>query len=178
MADEADDYFEFGLGYLKTGFFSDARAAFAESLVRAPGEAVPTAFTALACAGEGRDSRSCAYLLRLAYRRLPEKQTLKIDLDRHLRSARDRERIEARFRARLKDAKGAQRIDNLTVLAFFEVHGSGSTPGKSKALAALLKARPDDVYAIALQAPAKKPAKKKAPEKKKTPEKKKPNAES
>ncbi|MEM8884256.1 MAG: hypothetical protein AAGD14_09320 [Planctomycetota bacterium] len=147
-ADEADEYFEIGLGYLKTGFYAEARAAFSESLVRAPGQAVPTAFAGIACAGEGRDSRTCAYLLRLAYQRLPAKRSLRLDLNKQLRSARDLERIAARFRQRLKDARGAARVDNLTVLAFLEVQDG--TPGGSKALAELQKLRPNDAYAKAL----------------------------
>lgn len=147
-AAEADEYFEAGLGYLKTAFYREARAAFAESLVRAPGQAVPTAFAAVACAGEGRDSASCAYLLRLAYRRLPEKTAFRIDLDQRLRSARDRLSIERRFEKRLKSAKGKDRIDNLLVLAFFQIHDG--TPETSPALDALLKRKPDDAVARAL----------------------------
>jgi len=148
QADEADEFFELGLDYLRTAFYRDARAAFAECLVRAPGEAVPTAFTAVACAGEGRDSRSCALLFRLAYRRLPARTALAINLDVRLRSAGDRQRIERRFRKRLEGAKGQSRLDNLTVLAFFETHDG--SPETSPAVDALLAARPDDPYALAL----------------------------
>lgn len=163
-AEEADEFFEVGLGYLKTAFYKDARAAFAESLVRAPGEAVPTAFAAIACAGEGRDSRSCAYLFRLAYRRLPKKTGLRIDLNVRLRSSRDLARLEARFAERLKGARGQNRLDNLTVLAFLQVHDG--SPESSTALATLLKAQPDDPYAVALKklsSPRKKAPKKKKP---------------
>jgi hypothetical protein len=147
-ADEADDFFEVGLAYLRTAFYRDARAAFAECLVRAPGEPVPTAFAAVACAGEGRDSRSCAQLFRLAYRRLPARTALTMDLGARLRSAEDRERIERRFRQRLASARGQSRLDQLTVLAFFEMHDG--SPETSPALDALLEARPDDPYARAL----------------------------
>ena len=78
--DEAEAYFEAGLGYLKTAFYADARAAFAESLVRAPGQPVPIAFLGVACAGEKRAPATCARLLRLAYERLPAKRTLQVDL--------------------------------------------------------------------------------------------------
>lgn len=161
-ADEADDYFEVGLRYLRTGFYRDARAAFSESLVRAPNEAVPTAFTALACAAEGRDSRSCAYLIRLAYRRLPSKQRFQIQLDRVLATAANRIRIEKRFAKRLAESRGAGRIDNLTVLAFLQTHDG--SPETSTAWTALKKERPNDAFVKALQKARtpkpKKPAKK------------------
>ena len=117
--------------------------------MRAPGEAVPTAFAGVASAGEGRDSRSCAHLFRLAYRRLPKKTGLRMDLNKRLRGARDRARIEKRFAARLRNARGQNRIDNLTVLAFLQVHDGSPKP--STALAALLKAQPSDPYALALK---------------------------
>ena len=88
-ADEADEFFELGLSYLRTAFYADARAAFAESLVRAPGQAVPTAFAGIGVAAEGRDSRSCAYLLRLAYERMPARRNLRLDLRNVMRSERD-----------------------------------------------------------------------------------------
>ena len=162
--DESDDYFELGLSYLKTAFYSDARAAFSESLVRAPGQAVPTAFAGIAVAAEGRDSRSCAYLLRLAYERLPARRNLRLDLRQLMRSDGDLRLVEQRFHRRMKDkqgrgSRGRGRIDNLTVLAFLQVQDG--SPESSPALDRLLKERPDDSFALALKklrpAPKKKP---------------------
>ena len=101
--------------------------------------------------------------LRLAFRRLPKKTGFRMDLNKRLRSARDRTRIESRFAQRLKGARGQNRIDNLTVLAFFQIQDG--SPGSSTALVALLKARPDDPYALALKKlqPKKKPPAKKKP---------------
>ena len=158
-ADEADDFFEVGLGYLKSGFYREARAAFAESLVRAPGEAVPTAFTALACAAEGRDTRSCAYLVRLAYKRLPAKRNFQVDWNKVLGGKSNRARIEKAFQVRLKDTKGSARIDTLVVLAFLQIHDGPKA--KSPALAMLRKEKPDDALVVALTPP--KAKKKKAP---------------
>jgi hypothetical protein len=164
MADEADDFFEVGLRYLKTGFYPEARAAFSESLVRAPNEAVPTAFTALACAAEGRDSRSCALLVRLAYRRLPAHQKFQLRLDRILGNKSKLDRIEQRFAKRLAGARGAGRIDNLTVLAFLQMHDE--TPKTSAALKQLQKERPGDSFlksVAKIHAPAKPAVPKKGP---------------
>ena len=168
VGDESDDYFELGLSYLKTAFYADARAAFSESLVRAPGQAVPTAFAGIAVAAEGRDSRSCAYLLRLAYERLPARRNLRLDLRKLMRSDGDLQLVEQRFQRRLNDKKGRGsrgrgRIDNLTVLAFLQVQDG--SPESSPALDRLLKERPDDSFALALKklrpAPKKKPPEKK-----------------
>jgi hypothetical protein len=148
-ADEADDFFEVGLKYLRTGFYREARAAFSESLVRAPSEAVPTAFTALACAAEGRDSRSCAHLVRLAYRRLPAKRHFRIHLSRMLASEADRVRIERRFTKRLAESRGSNRIDNLTVLIFLQIHDG--SPDTSSALETLKKERPHDEFLKSLK---------------------------
>ena len=145
-ADEADDFFELGLSYLKTAFYSEARAAFAESLVRAPGQAVPTAFAGVASAAEGRDSRSCAYLLRLAQQRLPARRALRIDLRRVFRSAEDLRRTQARFQQRYARKRGRTR-DNLTILAFFQTQDG--SPETSPALDALLKQYHDDPFGLA-----------------------------
>jgi len=169
VGDESDDYFELGLSYLKTAFYADARAAFSESLVRAPGQAVPTAFAGIAVAAEGRDSRSCAYLLRLAYERLPARRNLRLDLRKLMRSDGDLRLVEQRFNRRLNDKKGRGSrgrglIDNLTVLAFLQVQDG--SPESSPALDRLLKERPDDSFALALKK-LRPPPKKKPPEKKK-----------
>jgi len=162
-ADEADDYFELGLGYLKTAFYADSRAAFAESLVRAPGQAVPTAFAAIASAAEGRDSRSCAYLLRLSHQRLPARRTMRIDLRELFRSAEDLRRVEARFQLRHDRGRGRTR-DNLTILAFLQTQDG--SPATSSALDALLKRYPDDAFGQSLlKLRPKPPAPKKGPSK-------------
>jgi len=163
-ADEADDFFELGLRYLETAFYSEARSAFSESLVRAPGEAVPTTFAGIACAAEGRDSRSCAYLMRLGYQRLPARRTMRLDLNKVFRSAEDLRRLEARFRQRLARKRGRTR-DNLTVLAFLQAQDG--SPASSPAVDALLKADPNDAFALALKQLRPKP--KKATPKKKGP---------
>ncbi|MHC4956551.1 MAG: hypothetical protein ACYTGZ_22150 [Planctomycetota bacterium] len=173
IGDEADEFFELGLGYLKTAFYPEARAAFSESLVRAPGQAVPTALSAVACTAEGRDSRSCAYLLRLAYQRLPARKTFRLDLRTVFRSAEDLRRVEARIAKRLTGTKrtggtgGSRRRDNLTILAFLQAQDG--TPATSPALDLLLKERPGDTFALALkklravkQEPKPKPKKPKA----------------
>jgi len=161
-ADEADDFFELGLRYLNTAFYREARSAFSESLVRAPGEAVPTTFAGIACAAEGRDSRSCAYLLRLGYQRLPARRTMRIDLNKVLRSAEDLRRLEARFQQRVERKRGRTR-DNLTVLAFLQAQDG--SPASSPAVDALLKADPNDAFALALKKLRPKP--KQAPPKEK-----------
>ena len=169
-ADEADEFFELGLSYLRTAFYADARAAFAESLVRAPGQAVPTAFAGIAVAAEGRDSRSSAYLLRLAYERMPARRDLRLDLRKVMRSERDLRLIEKRFTRRMNDKKGRGSrgrglIDNLTVLAFLQVQDG--SPATSPALDQLLKARPDDSFALALKKLRAPPPKKEKPKKEK-----------
>ena len=86
-APDADAYFDIGLQYLRKGFYRPARNAFAESLVRAPGQPVPLVFYAVAAAAEGHSARSCARLLRTAYDRLPAGKGLALDLRRRLPSA-------------------------------------------------------------------------------------------
>jgi len=170
-ADEADEFFELGLSYLKTAFYAEARSAFAESLVRAPGQAVPTAFAAIASAAEGRDSRSCAYLLRLAYQRLPARRALRMDLRKMFRSAEDLRRVEARIQQRHDRGRGRVR-DNLTILAFLQAHDGG--PETSPALDTLLQRYPDDAFGQALKKLRPKPPElKRPPTKKKTPSAKK-----
>jgi len=174
-AAEADEFFELGLSYLRTAFYADARAAFAESLVRAPGQAVPTAFAGIAVAAEGRDSRSCAYLLRLAYERMPARRSLRLDLRKVMRSDRDLRLIEKRFTRRMNDKKGRGSrgrglIDNLTVLAFLQVQDG--SPETSPALDRLLKTRPADSFALALKKLRAPPPKKEKPKKEKDESKK------
>jgi tetratricopeptide (TPR) repeat protein len=147
-AHDADGYFELGLAYLKTGFFGHARAAFAESLLLAPGEAVPTVFIGLAASAERRSTPDCAYLLRLGYRRLPKDRSLSLDLRELLPSARALALIHADYTHRLRGEKGFVRRDVLTVLAFLEVHDGA--PEKAPALEALLKLAPKDAFALAL----------------------------
>jgi hypothetical protein len=150
-APDADGYFDLGLEYLRKGFYRPARSAFAESLVRAPGQPVPLVFYAVAAAAEGRPTRSCAVLLRTAYTRLPAGKGLVLDLRRRLPSPRALALLQADLRRRLaRSTSEAQRIDALTVLAFLEVQDG--TPATATALEALLKARPKDPFAKALDA--------------------------
>ena len=167
-ADEADDFFELGLSYLKTAFYSEARSAFAESLVRAPGQAIPTAFAAVASAAEGRDSRSCAYLLRLAQQRLPARRAMRIDLRKVFRSIEDLRRVEARFQQRYARKRGRTR-DNLTILAFLQAQDG--SPETSPALDALMKKYPEDAFGLALKKLRPLPKPKKGDKKGKGPEK-------
>ncbi|MHC4933519.1 MAG: hypothetical protein ACYTGV_15145 [Planctomycetota bacterium] len=147
-APDADGYFELGIEYLKTGFFSHARAAFAESLLLAPGEGVPTVFIGVAASGEGRSAATCAYLLRLGYQRLPKNRTLRLDLRQLLPSPRALALIHADYAHRLRGEKGLVKRDLLSVLAFLEVHDG--SPDTSPSLDALRKLAPKDVFALAL----------------------------
>ncbi|MHC4340651.1 MAG: hypothetical protein ACYSX0_10635 [Planctomycetota bacterium] len=147
-APDADGYFELGIDYLKTGFFNHARAAFAESLLLAPGEAVPTVFLGVAACGERRSAAVCAYLLRLGYQRLPKDRTLSLDLPKLLPSPRALALLHADYTHRLRGEKGLVRRDLLSVLAFLEVHDG--LPEKAPALEALRKLAPKDGFAQAL----------------------------
>jgi hypothetical protein len=145
----ADDYFELGLDYLRKGFYERARAAFAESLVRAPGEPVPLVFLGLAAAAEGRAPAVCARLLRQGYENLPEGKTIRLDLRRQLPSARALALLHRRLSRGLGAATGARRLHLLSVLAFLEVHDG--SPRSAPALDELEKRAPKDPYVRALR---------------------------
>jgi len=153
---DADQYFDIGLEYLRKGFYARARGAFAESLVRAPGEPVPMAFLAVAGAAEGRRAGECAILLRWAYQALPKKKGLRLDLRKMLPSPRALALLQKDYRRRLGRAAGERRRHVLTVLAFLEVQdGDAAT---APALDVLLKEAPGDSYAQALARLRPKPA--------------------
>lgn len=160
-APDADEYFELGLEYLRKGFYRRARAAFSECLVQAPGEPVPMAFLAVASAAEGRPAGESATLLRWAYRRLPEKKGLRLDLREALPSPRALALLQEDYRRRLARAEGDLRRKVLTVLAFLEVQDGD--PVTAPALDLLLKERPDDSYALALARLRPKPPEPKTP---------------
>jgi hypothetical protein len=145
---DADGYFEAGVVYLKKGFFAHARSAFAESLVRAPGQPVPMAFLALAGVCDGRPPAESATLLRWAHERLPPEKTLRLDLAAVLPSRRVVDLLQGDCRSTLGGARGTARIDLLTVLAFLEVHDGD--PAQAPALDTLLREAPADPYAQAL----------------------------
>jgi hypothetical protein len=150
-AEDADEYFEIGVSYLKKGFFGPARRAFGESLVQAPGQPVPLAFMGLASAAEGRDPREPAFLLREAYRSLPEGKTLELDLAGILPSRRAVRILEDQYARRLASAGSADLRDVLTVAAFLEVHGGAK---KTPALDRLEREFEGDAYASRLRAGA------------------------
>ena len=145
---DADAYFEAGVRYLKRGLFKSARAAFAESLVRSPGQPVPMAFLALAGAAEGRPAGETALLLRWAHARLPDGKSLRLDLASLLPSRRALDLLQEDFRARAAKEKGDPRFDARTVLACREVHDGD--PAAARALDALLEELPADPFALAL----------------------------
>jgi hypothetical protein len=146
----ADDYFELGLDYLGKGFYERARAAFAECLVRTPGEPVPLVFLGVAAAAEGRTPSVCARLLRRGYENLPEGKSIRLDLREQLPSARALALLHARLSRELAAARGgAPRLHLLSVLAFLEVHDG--SPRSAPALDELTKRAPDDAYARALR---------------------------
>lgn len=144
----ADGYFELGLDYLGKGFYGRARAAFAESLVRAPGQPVTLAFLGVACAAQGRDPRESAAILREAYRRMPAGKALRLDLRRLLPSAAALAAIERDHAARLGGSAGAGRRAVLSVLAFLQVHDG--SPATAPALGLLRSDDPEDAFAAAL----------------------------
>lgn len=137
----ADDYFEIGVDYLSKGFFSAARAAFAESLVRAPRQPVPLALLGVASAAEGRPARETADLLRAAHRHLPEGRDFEFDLRELLPEPKTVRLVQGDWERRLKKAKGRPRRDCLAVLGFLQHHDG--TPG-APAWNELRKAAPDD----------------------------------
>ncbi len=150
-AEDADGYFEVGVAYLRRGFFGPARRAFGESLLQAPGEPVPLAFMGLAAAAEGRAPKEAAFLLREAYRNLPEGKTLRLDLEALLPSRRALRLLDDQYRRRLGHAAAGDLRDVLSVAAFLEVQrGSGKTP----ALDRLLREFEGDAYATRLRAGA------------------------
>ena len=148
-ADDATRYFEVGLDYLSKGLYEEAGDAFAESLVRAPGEPVPTAFLGIAIAADGRHPSAAALILRTAYRRLGDKQTLRLDLNKLLPSGKAVAQLRLDFERRLRATEGRLRRDILGVLAFLEVHDG--TPKSAPSLDALLKEHPQSAYGLALR---------------------------
>lgn len=149
VGEDADEYFEIGLVYLKQGFFGPARCAFGESLLQAPAQPVPLAFMGLAAAAEGRPSGEVARLLRHAYENLPEGKTLRLDLATLLPSRRALHLLEGQYRRRLENAPEDQIRDVLSVAAFLEVHGDS---GKVALLERLEREAPGDAYASRLRA--------------------------
>jgi hypothetical protein len=147
-APDADAYFDLGLEYLRKGFYGPARAAFAESLVRAPGQPVPMALLAVAGAAEGRSPSEGATLLRWAYQRLPKKKGLRLDLRAILPSPQALALLKNDYRRRLRRAAGERRRQVLTVLAFLEVQDGD--PRVADALDVLLQETPNDAYVQAL----------------------------
>jgi tetratricopeptide (TPR) repeat protein len=150
-AEDADEYFEIGVAYLRRGFFGPARRAFGESLAQAPLQTVPLAFMGIAAAAEGRAEREAAFLLREAYRNLPDGKTLRLDLAALLPSRRALRLLEDQYRRRLERATGADLRDALSVAAFLEVHGGAE---KTPALDRLEREFKGDAYASRLRAGA------------------------
>jgi len=148
VAEDADEYFEIGISYLRRGFFGPARRAFGESLLQAPMETVPLAFMGLAAAAEGRAPKEPSLLLRAAYRNLPEGKTLRLDLASLLPSRRALRLLEDQYRRRLKRASEDDVKDVLTVMAFLEVHDGGD---KTPALDRLEREFEGDAYARRLR---------------------------
>lgn len=126
-AEDADQYFEVGVSYLRTGFFGAARRAFAESLVQAPGQPVTLAFLGLASAAEGRPPAEAARALRAAVENLPEGKALRLDLETLLPSRKALRLLLADYARRVARARPEDLRDLLTVAAFLEVHGGGGT---------------------------------------------------
>jgi len=151
---DADQYFEVGVDYLKKGHFEEARAAFSESLVRAPGQPVTIALCAVAGAAEGRPTGECALLLRWAVERTPPKKRLRFKLHELLPSPRALALLKAVYARRAKAPKRKKAA--LTVLAFLELQDAD--PGVAKSLDLLLRADPKDAYARALDRMRRPPA--------------------
>jgi len=149
--EDADQYFEIGVVYLRQGFFGPARRAFGESLLQAPGEPVPLAFMGLATAAEGRAPAEASWLLRQAYERLPEGKTLRLDLAAILPSRRALRLLLDEYRRRLERAGDGARKDVLSVAAFLEVHGGDPA---MPSLERLEGEFPGDGYASRLRASA------------------------
>lgn len=149
-AQDADEYFEIGVSYLRQGFFGPARRAFGESLARAPGQPVTLAFLGLACAAEGRPPAEAARALRAAYENLAEGKTLRLDLPSLLPSPRTLRLLLDECGRSLGRARGRERRDVLSLAAFLEVHGGGMAPS----LDLLEREFPADDYASRLRAGA------------------------
>jgi hypothetical protein len=148
-AQDADEYFEIGVAYLRQGFFGPARRAFGESLLQAPGQPVPLAFMGIAAAAEGRAPREAAFLLREAYRNLPEGKTMRLDLSALLPSERALRILEEQYRRRLARATEPDLRDILSVAAFLEVHGGRDA---APSLERLERQFEGDAYASRLRA--------------------------
>ncbi|MHC4960213.1 MAG: hypothetical protein ACYTGN_17805 [Planctomycetota bacterium] len=148
LADDADRYFSVGLRYLHTGHYEHALDSFSESLIRAPGEAVPMAFSGVAAAASGRHPSEAAMLLRTALHHLGDKHKISLDLRKQLPSARALFMLHTDYVRRLRSTRERLRRDILGVLAFLEIHDGDATTAPHLAL--LLKEFPDSAYAKAL----------------------------
>ena len=124
VGEDADEYFEIGVSYLKNGFFGPARRAFSESLAQAPGEPVTLAFFGLASAAEGRPPAEAAKALRAACANLPEGKTLTLDLGTLLPSRKALRLLLDDYARRAGKARGESLRSVLAVAAFLEVHGA------------------------------------------------------
>lgn len=140
-ASPEEELFEAGVDYLSKGFFARARAAFAECLLAAPGEAVPTIFLGVSAAAEGRPARDVARILSLGVARMPEGKSLALDLRRRLPGAVALEAIRRRYAS----ASGGE-----PVVAFLELFDGD--PATAPALDRLLAGSPGDAYARGLAA--------------------------
>lgn len=147
--EDADEYFEVGVVYLRQGFFGPARRAFGESLLQAPGQPVPLAFMGLAAAAEGRQPSEAARLLRHAYANLPDGKTLRLDLAEILPSRRALRLLQEEYGRRLERASEERAPDVLAVLAFLEVYGGVE---ELPSLERLEREVPGDAYASRLRA--------------------------
>jgi tetratricopeptide (TPR) repeat protein len=129
VAEDADEYFEIGVSYLKNGFFGAARRAFGESLAQAPGEPVTLAFLGLAAAAEGRAPAEVAKALRAAYANVPEKKALRLEIGTLLPSRKALRLLLDEYARHAARASGEKLRDVLAVAAFLEAHGgTGSMP--------------------------------------------------
>ncbi len=163
----ADDYFEVGIDYLKKGFFSASRAAFSESLVRAPRQPVPLALLALASAAEDRPGKETAELLRAAHRALPKGRHFRFDLAKLLPGKKALRLLSADLTRRAKKTKGSAHLDALAILGFLQHHDkTKDAPAWEK----LKKLSPKDPVLRGWTPKPKKPSK--SPAKKKTKPKK------
>ena len=147
-ADEADEYFEVGLDYLRKGFFDRARLAFTESLVRAPKEPVTLVFLGVASAAEGRPASEAALFLRSGFALLRKGETLRLDLRRLLPSPRTPALLHKDAVRALQKARGKARLPLLQVMAFLEV--MDGSPETAPSLDALLEAQPKGAFARSL----------------------------
>jgi hypothetical protein len=145
--EDADQYFEVGVSYVRKGFFGPARRAFGESLVQAPGQPVPLAFLALASAAEGRPPAEAARALRAAYGNLPEGKALRLDLAALLPSRKALRLLLDDYARRAARARAEALHEILTVAAFLEVHGGRGTASLDR----LEREFEGDGYAIRLR---------------------------